>query len=222
MCRAWLLHSRLWPYVHPTRAEADAGVRPRTAVATACHQHAGVAARAGRAPGATRARSAVVDTSPMAKGYAEGPAAEEAEARRDALERGQLLKSVRRAAGRIRIDRGRPREALPRLARRRRSGQALREWQGVGHHGRQAIGRRLMDAARVSLLRWLRRQFVSRRPSASTSRPRSRTTIPPKAPPAGRPSLLRSAAPLRRGRARRLGAPEVRRCGAPGDRSLTG
>jgi hypothetical protein len=34
--------------------------------------------------------AALVNTSFVAKGYAEGPAAEEAEARRDALERGEL------------------------------------------------------------------------------------------------------------------------------------
>ena len=33
----------------------------------------------------------LVDTADMAKGYAEGPAAEEAEARRDALERGEVV-----------------------------------------------------------------------------------------------------------------------------------
>ena len=53
-----------------------------------CRQ-AGAGARAGSGRG-TRPRPAVVDTSQMPKGYAEGPAAEEAEARRDALERGEL------------------------------------------------------------------------------------------------------------------------------------
>ena len=59
-------------------------------MATASCQYADTLARAGHSGRATRARSAVVNTSEMAKGYAEGPAAEEAEARRDALERGEL------------------------------------------------------------------------------------------------------------------------------------
>jgi hypothetical protein len=49
------------------------------------HHEADATAGAGRP-----ARAALVDTYSVAKGYVEGPAAEEAEARRDALERGNL------------------------------------------------------------------------------------------------------------------------------------
>ena len=51
----------------------------------------------------------------MPRGYMEGPAADEAERRLDELER-PVEEAAGGAARRLRLDRGRPREALHRLA----------------------------------------------------------------------------------------------------------
>ena len=68
----------------------------------------------------------------MAKGYAEGPAAEEAERRRDELERGGGERKAEQTARCLRVDRGRTGVALHRLARRRRSRRAVRVRGGLG------------------------------------------------------------------------------------------
>ena len=69
----------------------------------------------------------------MAKGYAEGPAAEEAERRREELARGRhgvVDADARRGRG---MHGGRPRAALPRMGRRGRPRRAVRLRRGLGH-----------------------------------------------------------------------------------------
>ena len=89
-----LLHNRLWPHVHQSRAEADAGVPARTAVAPTCGEYADAAARADPFPPPDRAHGVFARRSllnPAGQGVRGGSGGREAEARRDALERGQLV-----------------------------------------------------------------------------------------------------------------------------------
>ena len=72
----------------------------------------------------------------MGKGYAEGPAAEEAERRLEELAAGRPEAAPTGARGRVRLDRGRARASLPRLARRGRSRRAVRVRRGLRDHGR--------------------------------------------------------------------------------------
>ena len=76
----------------------------------------------------------------MPRGYMEGPAADEAERRLDELERAPE-KAPEERLRRLRLDRGRSRAALPRLAGRRRSRRALRLGRGLGPDGRSSPGR---------------------------------------------------------------------------------
>ena len=78
-------------------------------------------------------RAALARVDGMAKGYAEGPAAEEAERRREELADG-VADAPREHAPRGRgMHRGRARAALPRVGRRGRPGRAVRLGRGLGH-----------------------------------------------------------------------------------------
>ena len=68
----------------------------------------------------------------MAKGYAEGPAAEEAERRRDELERGGGKRKAEQRLAVYGSTEDEPERAFHRLARRRRSGRAVRVRPGLG------------------------------------------------------------------------------------------